>query len=656
MSGALRRLGVVLLGSAAVVTLAPSVAFADYEPATIVSASESAQANDVSRAIAVSADGRYAVFISRATNLFSPADRTGPNPKGGIFRKDLQTGQLDLVELNTGTDVLPGSGELYPSAMKPSISADGRFVAFVTNRSLSVNDANTSADAYVRDMSVPIDDPGAYDVVSARNGSATALRYGTGFDGVITTPKSISADGQRVAFAVLLPSNLGNGGTTTSTPAGQVAVRDRATHRTYLASLDRKGGPAQSQFPSAFDKNVAIALSADGSTVAWYAFTASEQVDIPASIDSVQQPLWRKLDGSDAHTRLITGAADPDDPACARPMALTNNATPSACDGPLGGDVSGAQQTLALSADGDRSLLAIGPLRGIGGSSISTELFDVDMAPGLSRKTATTRLTAGSTIRATSGLSNASLSSDGNYAAFVAKTWQPTIVPPTPTGTFVSSTRPQAFLINFRAGTIEAISAAFNGGELNGAGVSDVDVSDNGRVVALGVPAATTNFFFGDANGVGDVAVRKLIEKPTGSPFVEVPPAAPSPAPIAREQRMTVTAKSLASGQVRVIASLPDRGVLSLIARRRVEVRRAGKKIKTQPQVATAVRKTVDGEQVLTLLLSPIRKYARQVRRDGGVGVDLSVAFTTSSGQLLTKQIATTMARTAKATGREAHR
>src|SRR5438132_752939 len=70
---------------------------------------------------AVSADGRYVVFSSTATNLLSG----GANSKDQILRRDLSTEKTALVSVaSNGTSV--GNG----GSFDPIVSADGRFVAF----------------------------------------------------------------------------------------------------------------------------------------------------------------------------------------------------------------------------------------------------------------------------------------------------------------------------------------------------------------------------------------------------------------------------------------------------------------------------------------------------------------------------------------------
>ncbi|MCU0313981.1 MAG: hypothetical protein MUC84_07980 [Solirubrobacteraceae bacterium] len=139
--------------------------------ARIVSASfeRLEQADDTTSQIALSGDGRHVVFTTRARNLFPDgfADPADAFTQGGIFRQDLETNRLELVAAG---DVRP---EAAPEtlrtrgALNPSVSADGRFVAFSTGERLVPADDNGNVDVYVRDLRVPASDQRAYDLVSA---------------------------------------------------------------------------------------------------------------------------------------------------------------------------------------------------------------------------------------------------------------------------------------------------------------------------------------------------------------------------------------------------------------------------------------------------------------------------------------------------------
>jgi len=72
----------------------------------------------------ISANGRYVAFASGATNLTADLV-TNIN----IFRRDLQTGTTILVSANTG-----GPSTIMTNYSDPVISADGRFIAYLTAR------------------------------------------------------------------------------------------------------------------------------------------------------------------------------------------------------------------------------------------------------------------------------------------------------------------------------------------------------------------------------------------------------------------------------------------------------------------------------------------------------------------------------------------
>ena len=80
----------------------------------------------VSSAPSISADGRYVAFVSLATNLLAP----GPAVPAGqqIYVRDRQTGLTSLVSVDNNAVPNPGTGV----SSTPSMSADGRYVAFVS--------------------------------------------------------------------------------------------------------------------------------------------------------------------------------------------------------------------------------------------------------------------------------------------------------------------------------------------------------------------------------------------------------------------------------------------------------------------------------------------------------------------------------------------
>ena len=93
----------------------------------------------------VSRDGRVVAFQSRATNL-DPADT---DSVADIYVRDTTAGTTTLVSRADGASGAKGNG----SSDGPAISADGRYVAFASIASnLDGGDLDTLADVFVRDL------------------------------------------------------------------------------------------------------------------------------------------------------------------------------------------------------------------------------------------------------------------------------------------------------------------------------------------------------------------------------------------------------------------------------------------------------------------------------------------------------------------------
>lgn len=135
------------------------------------------QANAASALPAISADGRFVAFVSAATNLV-PGDT---NREWDVFVHDLKTRTTRRVSV--GRDGRQGNG----GSLGPSISADGRYVAFY---SLATNlvpaDTNGLSDLFVHDR---------------KTGTNRRLAVAPGSESVGPgSSPSISADARSVAF------------------------------------------------------------------------------------------------------------------------------------------------------------------------------------------------------------------------------------------------------------------------------------------------------------------------------------------------------------------------------------------------------------------------------------------------------------------------
>lgn len=102
-------------------------------------ASDGTQANNVSRGTGISADGRYVVFQSDASNLVY--DDT--NERQDVFLHDRQAGIT--TRISVASDGTQGNGD----SRTPSISTDGRYIAFYSYaNNLISGDANHTADFF----------------------------------------------------------------------------------------------------------------------------------------------------------------------------------------------------------------------------------------------------------------------------------------------------------------------------------------------------------------------------------------------------------------------------------------------------------------------------------------------------------------------------
>lgn len=107
---------------------------------------EGSESRSGSRSSDVSADGRYVVFYSGAPLVPEDNDRYRD-----WFRKDLTTGEIELVSVNSDED--QADADYSDGAGKASISDDGRFIAFDSDATnLDVDDYNDATDVFVRDM------------------------------------------------------------------------------------------------------------------------------------------------------------------------------------------------------------------------------------------------------------------------------------------------------------------------------------------------------------------------------------------------------------------------------------------------------------------------------------------------------------------------
>ncbi|MBK5220417.1 MAG: PD40 domain-containing protein [Thermoleophilia bacterium] len=595
------------LGAATLLALSlasPSPAGAYYanaadvvEGAQLVSADYARleQGDDATRFAAISADGRYVAIQTRSRNLFADDDPDPPGEYrgGGVFRFDLQS--RALVKVADG-DLFRESDNAFlrRGASNPSISADGRFVAFSSGQRLVPADTNDNVDVYVRDMDRLTSEAGAYRLVSARDGGEVVANYApppfpaASSPGAEVSPGvAISADGSRVAFRTEAASDL-PARATADAAAGQIFVRDLNAATTTLVTAVRDGG-SELMTAEPAGGGLGTALSADGTTVAWTGRNAAAQTRFLSGENTdpaFNYFLWRRAPfGPEQQTRRITGLADPDDPICrqmeeADPSMVTNfnpNAT-GPCFGPLtdqeGNRSDITAQVPALSGDGYAVafLSGAGP-RPVVQSGPGLDLYLTDMRPGLSRKQSTTELTRDSPngdLATSSPLGSVAMSTDGRYLALSTSRTKFTL----PTLALVGSSRvvpgPQElYVVDLQARTLERATHSTSGGDVDGGVQDGLTIAADGSRVAFSSFAG--NLFRGDSNQRADAFIASRVLEPAPGPPAGGEADGFSTETVSRGgPRVSVRAKAKASGVVVLTISVPAAGAIAATAKARV--------------------------------------------------------------------------------------
>jgi Tol biopolymer transport system component len=247
-------------------------------------ATDGTQGNKDSGTPSISADGRYVAFVSDASNLVSG----DTNNTSDIFVYDTVANTTRIVSV--ATDGTQGNDD----SSRPSISADGRYVAFNSYASNLVSgDTNNANDIFV------------YDTVANTTRIVSVDDNGTQGNDSSSRP-SISADGRYVAFNSNA-SNLVSGDTNN---ANDIFVYDTVANTTSRVSVDSNGTLGNS-FP--YDPfSYKPSLSADGRYVAFDSDASNLVSDdtngdydifvYDSSAANVPQNSWTGTPGDDSYT------------------------------------------------------------------------------------------------------------------------------------------------------------------------------------------------------------------------------------------------------------------------------------------------------------------------------------------------------------------
>ena len=231
----------VLMLMAWLVYLLPGAVFPVYAAAGDITrssvSSSGVQGNGYSRSADISADGRFVAFRSEASNLVA-GDTNGDED---IFLRDTQSGQTTRISVGSGGTQADG-GSFYPA-----ISADGRFIAFMSDATNLVSgDTNGLTDIFL------------YDRQTGTTTRVSVSSNGQQADNISDSYVSISGDGRFVTFNSEA-TNLVDGDTN---GLSDVFVHDRQIGLTERVSLDSNDAQANA---GSFNP----AISADGRFVAF---------------------------------------------------------------------------------------------------------------------------------------------------------------------------------------------------------------------------------------------------------------------------------------------------------------------------------------------------------------------------------------------------
>ena len=243
--------------------------------------------------------GRFVAFTCTApmtTNAVIGNALSGPCH---LYIRDLQANVPQLVDADPD-----GVGAMLAEATAPSLSADGRFVAFESrDTSLVANDRNHAYDVFLRDLRT-----NTVELVSVQHPSLPCWSANDASAGSI----SVSADGNRVAFA----SDADNLVANDTNGWRDVFVHDFSTGTNLLVSADASNQTSGNGFSSE------PAISADGGLVA---FSSSASNLVSGDANNAQDVFIRDVTAQ--RTELVsinkTRTGPGNAPSCAPAVSAT---------------------------------------------------------------------------------------------------------------------------------------------------------------------------------------------------------------------------------------------------------------------------------------------------------------------------------------------
>jgi Tol biopolymer transport system component len=280
---------------------------------------------------AMSADGRYVVFTSWASNLAPGDEPSDPDPffdqphGQDVFVRDVEKGTNALASVSSKE--VRGNGNSFHAVM----SADGRFIAFASIASnLVPGDTNKNWDIFIRDR---VEGTTRRVSVDSAGGQASGASW----------YPSISSDGRFVTFDSTAPDLVSgdmNG-------VGDVFLHDTSSGKTTRVSVSSS---------EAEGNNVSLAgvISADGSVVAFNSdasnfFTPDDHPD--PDRDGWSMDLFVRDLGAGTTTRIASTRFRHSVPAVSLSSDGRFVAFTSAADDLVPGDTNGMEDAFVFDRD-----------------------------------------------------------------------------------------------------------------------------------------------------------------------------------------------------------------------------------------------------------------------------------------------------------------
>lgn len=213
-----------------------------------------------------------------------------------LYRRDLQTATTVLVDTDPS-----GAGVAEQTDTRAHVSADGRFIVYSSEDSLFDSDTNNALDVVLWDETTRTNQ-----LISTRNPMATS-QSGSGLS--VVGPLSVSGDGKWIAFASFAPDLVANDFNRES----DVFVRDQWSGHTLLVSVGVDGNAATG------GSSHSPMISGDGRYV-FFLSGATNLVsgDTNQAIDVFRRDLWNDTTVcvSVNSSGLALGTGDSASPAC----------------------------------------------------------------------------------------------------------------------------------------------------------------------------------------------------------------------------------------------------------------------------------------------------------------------------------------------------